>query len=200
MDITKLQGNLPGFIYQQLPDILPKFFIDGPLRLSHLLGQSAHESMNFTHLTENLNYSGEALYKLFKTHFTDQQEADSYAHQPERIANRIYSNRIGNGDEQSGEGWTYRGRGTLQLTGKSNYKSLGDFLGVDLLTNPELVATDYCLSSAAFFFYNNHLWSICDKGINIATITIVTRHMNGGDLGLSDRIKFTQEFYHLLTS
>jgi len=198
MDITKLQGYLPNVIYNQIPGIL-SFGIDGPKRLSHLLGQCKHESAGFTHFTENLNYSGDALWSLFHSHFTDRDEANSYARQPEKIANRIYANRMGNGDESSGDGWNYRGRGALQLTGKSNYKALGDFLGIDLISNPDLVATDYTLASAAFFFRNNGLWTICDQGVDYATCTSITNHVNGGELGLSERVQYTQYFYNILT-
>src|SRR5690348_1918182 len=112
MDITRLQGHLPDTIYDQVQGIL-KFGIDGPLRLSHLLGQSQHECANWAHFTENLNYSGDALWSLFHTHFASHDEAMSFARQPERIANRIYANRMGNGDEDSGDGYLYRGRGAL---------------------------------------------------------------------------------------
>lgn len=200
MDITKLQTHLPIGIYNQIPGILTKFSIDGPLRLSNLLGQCRHESGGFKVFVENLNYSGEALYKLFKKYFKDQEEANSFARQPERIANRIYSNRMGNGIPESGEGWKFRGRGCLQTTGKNNYIALGNFLGVDLITTPDQVATDYCLSSAAFFFLNNNLWTICDQGMSDEVITKVSKRVNGGVIGLSERIKHTKEYYHILTS
>lgn len=200
MDLQKLQGVVPDEIYNQLQDTCSAFDIDGPLRLSHLLGQCKLESGNFTHLVENLNYSGDALMKLFHSHFTDQADADSYNRQPERIANRIYANRMGNGDEASGDGWMFRGRGCIQSTGRDNYQEFGDSIGVDLISSPDLVATDYSLLSAAFFFKSNDLWAICDKGIDVATITIITRHVNGGENGLSDRIQYTQEFHQILTA
>lgn len=199
MDITKLQGHLPATIYNQIDGVL-QFGIDGPKRLSNLLGQCKHECMNWTHFTENLNYSGDALWGMFHTHFTDRNEAESYARQPERIANRIYANRMGNGDEASGDGWLFRGRGALQLTGRSNYTALGNFLGVVLTDNPDLVATDYQLASGAFFFKTNNLWTICDNGVDDGTITTITHHVNGGTNGLEDRIKYTQEFYNILTT
>lgn len=200
MDISKLQGHLPDSIYNQIPGIL-SFGIDGPLRLSHLLGQCKKECENFTVFIENLSYSGNALWSIFHTHFKDITEATSFAHQPEKIANRVYANRLGNGDEQSGDGWLYRGRGCLQVTGKDNYKALGDFLNIDLITNPDLVATDYQLASAAFFFKTNGLWTICDKGVTTEVITEITRHVNGPALlGLDERIAFTQKFYGILTT
>lgn len=196
--IPKLQNHLPDVIYNQLSDLCIKFDIDGPLRLSNFLGQCKQECENFTVFTENLNYSGEALWSMFHTHFIDINEANNYARQPEKIANRIYANRMGNGDEGSGDGWLYRGRGALQVTGKSNYQALGIFLGIDLMSNPELVATDYQLASGANFFKNNNLWVICDKGVDVGTITIVTQHVNGGTTALTNRIQYTQEFYNIL--
>lgn len=199
MDITLLQSHLPQEVYDQIPGIL-SFGIDGPKRLSHILGQCKHETGNWKLFTENLSYSGAALWKLFHTHFKDQQEAESFAHDPERTANRIYANRMGNGDEASGDGWNCRGRGALQTTGRKNYTALGNFLNADLISNPDLVATDYQLASAAFFFFKtNNLWTICDNGVDFATVTIVTHHINGGELGLTERYNYTTEFYHILT-
>lgn len=198
MDITLLQSHIPDTIYQQLAPLCTQFDIDGPLRLSNLLGQCQQECENFTVFTENLNYSGEALWSLFHTHFTDINEANSYARQPERIANRIYANRMGNGNEASGNGWLYRGRGALQVTGKSNYQALGDFLGIDLVSNPDLVSTDYTMASAAFFFRSHNLWTVCDRGVDTDTITAVTKVINGGTLGLANRIQYTQAFYSIL--
>jgi len=200
LHLEKLKTVLPESLYNELPEVCAKFGIDGPLRCSHFLGQAATESGKFTVFTENLNYSGEALWKLFAKYFKDKNEAFSFAKQPKKIANRIYSSRMGNGDEASGEGFLYKGRGALQTTGKNNYKALGDFLGVDLIAHPELVATDYILSSAAFFFMSNNLWTICDKGVDDATITTLSKRVNGGTHGLLDRIKYTKEYYKLLTT
>lgn len=199
LHLEKLQGHLPQFIYDQLSGIL-MFGIDGPFRMSHFLGQCDEECINFTDFTENLSYSGDALWKLFHTHFSNPVEANSYAHQPERIANRIYASRMGNGNEASGDGYKFRGRGCIQLTGRDNYKALGEFLNIDLLSNPDLVATQYQLASAAYFFKSHDIWPICDNGVDIATITDVTKHVNGGILGLSTRIQYTQNFYHILTT
>lgn len=197
MDYSSLQDRIPDSIYNQIAGVL-HYGIDGPLRLSHLLGQSKEEC-GFTVFTENLNYSANALWSLFHTHFTDQAECATYARQPEKIANRIYANRMGNGDEASGDGWLYRGRGCLQVTGKSNYQALGTTLGIDLLSNPDLVATDYQLASAAWFFSTHNLWPICDHGVDVPTITSITHHVNGGVLRLSQRIQYTQEIYQELT-
>jgi len=107
---------------------------------------------------------------------------------------------MGNSDEASVEGWLFKGRGACQTTGKNNYKALGDFLGVDLIAHPELVATDYILSSAAFFFKSNNLWATCDKGVDDATITTISKRVNGGNHGLQNRIKYTKEYYKILTT
>lgn len=198
MQIEKLKGYIPDSILNQIPSIL-SFGIDGPKRLSHFLGQCKHETGGFKVFTENLNYSAEGLLKIFSKYFTT-ESAKLYARNPEKIANRVYANRMGNGDENSGDGWKYKGRGALQTTGKVNYKALGDFLKVDLLSNPDLVSTTYSLASAAFFFKNNNLWVICDKGIDDITITSVTKRVNGGTHGLEERIKYTKEFYTILTT
>jgi putative chitinase len=198
MDYSSLQNHVPDSIYNQIAGVL-SYGIDGPLRLSHLLGQAKEECQNFTRFTENLNYSADALWSLFRSHFTDHDECVAYARQPEKIANRIYANRMGNGDEESGDGWLYRGRGCLQITGRSNYQALGTTLGIDLLSQPDVVATDYQLASAAWFFSTHLLWSICDHGVDVPTITTVTKHVNGGTLGLSTRIQYTQEIYQELT-
>jgi putative chitinase len=198
MDITKLKGYLPARIYDQLPAICQKFEIDGPRRLSHLIGQTKHESSSYTQEIENLNYSGVVLWKLFHKYFASQEEANDFARQPERIANRIYANRLGNGDEASGDGWKYRGRGDLQLTGRDNYNALSEEMGLDFVADPSLVVPAYSMSSAAFFFKHNDLWTICDKGVDDATIKKVTKRINAGLLGLADRTTFTKKAYALL--
>jgi len=197
--IPKLQGYIPDSVLSQIPGIL-SFGIDGPKRLANFLGQCKHESGSFHYTEENLHYSADGLLKVFKKYFPTLAIAEPYANKPEKIANRVYANRMGNGDEASGEGYKYRGRGYLQVTGKVNYKLLGDSIGQDLIANPDTVATTYALASAAFFFKNNSLWSICDQGVNIDTITALTKRINGGTNGLAERIKYTQEFYNILTT
>jgi putative chitinase len=121
-----------------------------------------------------------------------------YERKPEKIANRVYASRMGNGNEASGEGWKYRGRGYIQLTGKENYKAFDATVPEDILANPDLVATKYALASAAFFFKKNGLWAICDRGAGMNNVTAVTKRVNGGTIGLIDRQKHFNEFYHLL--
>lgn len=197
MDITKLQSKLPENIYSQLSSIEE---IDGPLRMSNFLGQCAHESGNFTKFVENLNYSGSALWDLFCSHFSSLDEANSYARQPERIANRIYANRMGNGNEDSGDGWLHKGIGAIQITGKTNQEQFFESIDLPADTDPGEIADKYSIISAAWFFTKNNLWAICDKGINLATVTILTHKINGGENGLSDRLLLTQKFYSILTS
>jgi len=196
MNLDKLKGYLPDNIYSQLHGV-QAFGIDGPKRMSHFLGQCKTES-NFTTFVENLNYSANRLMQVFPKYFTTEQSV-AYSNKPEKIANKVYANRMGNGDEASGNGWKFRGRGALQTTGKNNYKELGDFLHVDLLANPDLVATTYPLAAAAFFFKKNSLWTICDEGVTDEVITKVSKRVNGGTHGLDKRIKYTKEFYNLLT-
>lgn len=196
--LPKLQSHLPANIYSQLPGIV-QFGIDGPKRLSNLLGQVRAET-DFIHFTENMNYSAQRLRQVFPRYFPTDAIAAQYANQPERIGNRVYADRLGNRNEASGDGYRMRGRGGLQTTGTDNYRVLGTFLGVDLIAHPELVATDYILASAAFFFMNNHLWTICDRGVDDATVTEVTHRVNGGESNLAHRIQYTQEFYTILTT
>lgn len=172
----------------ELPLTIEKFNINTPLRLSHFLAQCSHESGNFTRFIENLNYSSKGLLSTFKKYFPTEALAKSYERQPEKIANRVYCNRNGNGNELSGEGFKFRGRGAIQLTGKANYKSFADFIGEDVVANPDLVATKYPLTSAGFFFEKNKIWSICDKGMGDDVVTLVTKKVNGGTIGLDDRI------------
>lgn len=199
MNTEKLGGKLNTAILSEVGQIVEKFNITNPLRLAHFLAQCAHESGNFTALRENLNYSAQGLLKTFPKYFKDQATADKYARNPEKIANRVYASRMGNGDEASGDGFKFRGRGYIQLTGKDNYKQFGDFVGEDLVANPDLVATKYPLTSAAFFFDKNKLWSICDKGATHDVVQQVTKRVNGGTHGLADRIaKF--DLYNSLLS
>jgi len=195
--LDKLKGHIPDSVISQIPDTAKKFNITNVLRLAHFLAQCGHESGGFKVVTENLNYSSDGLKKIFPKYFPGNLN-ESYARQPEKIANRVYSSRMGNGDEASGEGFKFRGRGYIQLTGKSNYAAFDKMVDEDILSNADLVATKYPLMSAAFFFNSNSLWSICDKGADDATVTAVTRRVNGGTIGLADRIKHFKEFYSLL--
>ena len=195
--LDKLKGHLPDAVIAQIPDTAARFGITNVLRLAHFLSQCGHESGGFKAVNENLNYSADGLKKIFPKYFPG-NISESYARNPEKIANKVYSSRMGNGDEASGDGWKYKGAGYIQLTGKSNYAAFDKFVEDDILGNPSLVATKYPLASAAFFFQSNGLWSICDKGADDATITAVTKRVNGGTIGLADRIKHFKEYYSLL--
>ena len=197
LNIEKLKGHIPDAVLAQIPDTAAKFNITNNLRLAHFLSQCGHESGGFKAVSENLNYSADGLKKIFGKYFPGNLN-ESYAKQPEKIASRVYGNRMGNGDEASKEGYKFRGRGYIQLTGKANYTKFTQFIGEDCVSNPDLVATKYPLASAAFFFDSNKLWAICDRGADDATVTSVTKRVNGGTLGLSDRIKHFKEYYNLL--
>jgi putative chitinase len=166
-----------------------------PVRAAHFFAQTAHETGGFKAFSENLNYSAQGLQGIFGKYFPGTLE-ESYARQPEKIANRVYASRMGNGDEASGDGWKYRGRGALQLTGKANYQAFAEYLKKpEVLTTPDLVATTYAFESAMFFFDKNKLWSICDQGVNDAAILALTKRINGGTHGLDDRNAKTKKYY-----
>lgn len=196
-DINKLNGHIPPNVINELKEHYQKYNITSVLRLSHFLAQCAHESALFRFTTENLNYSADGLRRIFPRYFPGNL-AEAYARQPQRIASRAYANRMGNGDEASGDGWKYRGRGYLQLTGKNNYQAFSNYSGTNVVDNPDLVATKYPLSSAGFFFVTNNLWSLCDRGHTNNDVTAVTRRVNGGTNGLADRINQFNRFYNIL--
>jgi putative chitinase len=165
-------------------------------RAAHFFAQCAHESGNFKAFSENLNYGAKGLRGIFGKYFPTDALARAYERQPAKIANRVYANRMGNGDEASGEGFAYKGRGPLQLTGKNNYRAFGKYIGreQEILDNPDLVATELGFESALWFFDANKLWSICDQGINDAAILQLTKRINGGTHGLDDRKLKTKKY------
>jgi len=172
------------------------FFNMTPERAAHFFGQTAHETGGFKAFTENLNYGAPGLLGTFKKYFPDETTAKAYARNPEKIANRVYANRMGNGDEHSGDGYKYRGRGALQLTGKDNYQAFANYLNnQDIMEDPDLVADEFAFESAMFFFERNKLWAICDQGVNDSTITQISKKINGGTLGLDDRLEKTKKYY-----
>jgi len=173
------------------------FCIENKEQLAHFLGQVAHETADFKYSEENFNYSAQGLLSTFGKYFTPAQ-AQEYARQPEKIANRVYANRMGNGSEESGDGYKYRGHGALQTTGKNNYEQLANKLrDLQIMNDPGLVATKYYFESALFFFSKNNLWPLCNQ-VNEDTIKALTRRINGGYNGLQDRINKTQKFYSYL--
>ena len=197
LNLAKLTGIIPASIIAQIPDTV-KFGITTNLRLAHFLAQCATESGNFKATVENLNYSETGLVGVFKKYFPTPELAKSYTKQPVKIANRVYASRMGNGDEASGDGYKFRGRGYIQLTGKNNYAKFTEFIGEDCVSNPDLVAIKYPLASASFFFNTNSLWTICDRGFTPEVVTALTRRVNGGEHGLADRKKYFEQFWTLL--
>ena len=198
IDLSGLKGHIPDTVIAQIPTVMEKFQINTPLRLAHFLAQCGHESGGFKAVQENLNYSADGLKKIFPKYFPGNL-AESYARNPEKIASKVYGGRMGNGDETTKEGFKFRGRGYIQLTGKSNYTAFAQSIGEDTVANPDLVATKYPLASAAWFFSKNGLNAIADKGADTATVTLVTKRVNGGTIGLADRIKHFNEYYKLLS-
>ena len=166
-----------------------------PNRAAHFFAQCAHESGNFRAFSENLNYGAKGLRSIFRKYVPTDALARAYERKPAKIANRVYGNRMGNGDEASGEGFAFRGRGALQLTGKFNYSEFAKYVNrPDVMTNPDIVATELAFESALWFFDKNKLWSICDQGINDAAILALTKRINGGTHGLDDRKAKTRKY------
>jgi putative chitinase len=171
--------------YKPLMDTFIKYNISTTQRQASFIGQCAHESGNFKTLEENLHYKAESLMKVWPSRFTDKIVADAYANNPEKIANKVYAGRMGNGNEESGEGWLYHGRGLIQLTGKENYDRCGKAIGVDLINQPQLlVEPNYACLSAGWFWNKAGLNDLADA----QEYGQMTKRINGGTLGLDDRI------------
>jgi putative chitinase len=198
MNLDKLKGHIPDSIIAQLPDTIAKFQLNTPLRLAHFLAQAGHECNNFKVFQENLNYSAKGLQGIFKKYFPTEAIAKQYERNPEKIANKVYASRMGNGDEASGDGYKFRGRGAIQLTGRDNYTAFGKAIGIDIVSNPGLVSTTYPLLSAAWFWSKNGLNKIADLGSTDEVVGKITKRVNGGVLGLEDRKKHFKEYYNLL--
>jgi len=199
MEIKALETKIPESVLEQIPEVIQKFKIDTPARLSHFLSQCAHESGNFKFVKENLNYSAKGLMSVFKKYFPNETLAKQFERKPNAIANRVYANRMGNGDFNSGDGSKFKGRGYIQLTGKDNYSAFDKVVEENILEDPDLVATKYPLLSAAWFFEKNNLFKICDKGATPEVVLELTKRINGGTHGLIDRQKKFDAFYKLLS-
>ncbi len=197
VDINVLKCDIPDVVFEQLFDACTSFKIQTPLRLAHFLAQCSHESAAFTRVEENLNYSAERLLKVFPKYFT-RESAEKYAHNNVMIASRVYADRMGNRDETSQDGWKFRGRGYIQLTGKDNYQRFGSKVSENLLTDPDLVATKYPLLSAAWFWDSKNLNELADMGSTENEVATITRKVNGGFNGLEERTKLFNKFYELL--
>ena len=177
-----------------------KYYKMSDYRIAHFMAQCGHESGDFRVFSENLNYSAEGLMNTFKKYFPNISIAKQYARNPSKIANKVYSNRLGNGDEASGDGWRYKGKSAIQITGRDNYKAFSEYMkDPEILSNPDIVASKYIFEAPIWFFDKNKLWDICDKGINEAAITELSKKINGGKIGLSDRISKTYLYYKWLT-
>lgn len=196
MDINRLKGHIPDNVIAQIPEVVQKFGFDTPVKLAHFLAQCGHESGGFRLTSENLNYSAKGLTGVFKKYFPDPNKAKLYERKPEKIANLVYGNRMGNGPEVSGDGWRYRGRGYIQLTGRNNYAEFDKVVTENILQFPDLVATKYPLLSAAWFFHKNCLGRC--KDATDASVVSVTKCVNGGTIGIDDRRKHFKEYYNLL--
>ena len=182
-----------------MAEVFPTYEINTPQRIAAFLAQCGHESGGWTVFEENLNYSAQGLCSIFKKYFPTLESAQPYARQPQKIANKVYANRMGNGPESSGDGWKYRGRGPIQLTGKDNYRAYAQEMFEDwqnLFENPDWVTADrdFALMSAIWFWNKNKLNVQADSG----DIKLMTKKINGGFIGLEDRIKHYNEAIHLL--
>jgi putative chitinase len=197
--LQQLQQIIPQNQYVEhwhtaLIEILPDYEINTPQRIAAFLAQCAHESNGFTALQENLNYRAVTLRKIFPKYFTD-SSAEEFAGKPELIANRVYSNRMGNGPEESGDGFRYCGRGLIQLTGKDNYQNFADSLEMKVEDVPEYLGTfEGAIQSACWFWESNNLNQWADNG----DIVTLTKRINGGTIGLEDRIKHYEHALHVL--
>ena len=198
LKLEKLKGHIPDSVIAQIPDTASKFAINTPLRLAHFLAQCGHESGGFRATQENLNYSAKGLNGIFKKYFPTMALAEQYQRNPQKIASKVYGGRMGNGPESTGEGFKFRGRGYIQLTGKENYTAFGKSINEDIPSNPDKVATHYPLLSAAWFFSKNGLHKMADEGSSDTVVTKITKRVNGGTIGLADRIKHFKEYYSLL--
>ena len=198
LKLENLRGHIPEAVINQIPDTAARFELNTPLRLAHFLAQCGHESGGFKATQENLNYSASGLKGIFGKYFKEARLAEQYQRNPQKIASRVYGGRMGNGPESTGDGYKFRGRGYIQLTGKDNYTAFGRAINEDLTVNPDKVATQYALLSAAWFFTKNGLHKLADGGATDAVVTQITKRVNGGTIGLPDRIKHFKEYYNLL--
>lgn len=194
--LSKLNGIIPDSVITQITEVVDKFSINTELRLAHFLSQTSHESGGFKAFQENLNYSAQGLANTWPKRYSVDPKASvkvpntlaiSLNRNPEKIANNIYANRMGNGDEACGDGWKNRGRGAIQLTGADNYKEFDKFVSEDIINNPDLVATKYQLLSAGWFWNSRSLNKIADLGNSLAVVAQVTLKINGGSIGLTER-------------
>ena len=200
LTVSQLKEMVPGIPYadhwvEALNQLLPDYEINTPKRIAAFIAQCAHESGGFKFLKENLNYKAESLMKTFPKYFSDRDTANAYAKQPIKIANRVYANRMGNGDEASGDGYRYCGRGLIQLTGKTNYDWFAASLEISATEASEYLETfEGAAQSACWFWESNNLNVEADAG----DIKKMTKKINGGYIGLDDRVKHYEHALHIL--
>lgn len=198
---AKLKQCLPrnkniSALFESLEKVLPKYEINTPERVAAFLAQCGHESLDFTILQENLNYGAKGLMGIFKKYFPTEDLAKEYERKPEKIANRVYGGRMGNGPEASGDGYLYRGRGAIQLTGKLNYQAFANSIGLTIEDAVHYCETlDGAIESACWFWQKNKLNDVADK----KDILLMTKKINGGTIGLEDRKKHYEHNLHVLS-
>jgi putative chitinase len=198
VDAEKLQKLKIGLDWvPALNETFARFQIVTPLQQAAFIGQCGHECGNFRILEENLNYRAETLMKLWPKRFPTREIADQYARNPKKIANKVYSGRMGNRDEASGDGWRFRGRGAIQLTGHSNYYHASQACGVDFVKEPDLVATPQYAALTAGWFWDTHK---LNRFADVRDWTGLTKRINGGIIGLDDRIKHINHALEVLTA
>jgi putative chitinase len=207
MNLEKLNGVIPSNVISEIPMVIEKFEINTSLRLAHFLSQCSHESGGFKLMVENLNYSAQGLANTWPNRFAVDRNQNPLVPNPlalqiqrnqQKIANIVYANRMDNGDEASGDGWKFRGRGYIQLTGKANYTAFNRFVGDNIISYPDLVASKYPLLSAGWFFHTNGIHKLADGGASRANVEAVTRRVNGGLIGIDHRISEFNKYYKLL--
>jgi len=182
---------------EPLEEVFHRYEINTPERQAAFIGQCAHESMNFTRLEENMNYSAEALMKTWPSRFPTLESAKPYHRNPEKIANKVYAGRMGNGPEETGEGWLYHGRGLIQLTGKDNYTLAGDALNMDFIHSPDYVLVPKYAALTAGWYWNKRQ---LNKEADAKDFTGMTKKINGGTIGLDDRIAHIKHAQEVLTA
>jgi putative chitinase len=199
MNLDKLASHIPADILHRLPTAAAEIGIDTPLKMAHFLAQCALESGNFTKRYENLNYSAHTLRsEAFIHHFPESLDLTAYIGHPEAIGSRLYASRMGNGNEASGDGWKFRGRGFLQLTGRENYTAFNKVVEKDILAEPDLVAEWYPLRSALWFYEDQKLVELSAKGATDDVVNAITQIINGGQNGAKERRDNFKLFYSLL--
>lgn len=198
INYSVLKGVIPNNVMHELLDVTTEYRLNSPLRLAHFLAQCAHESAKFSVVEEKLSYTADRLLVVFKKYFPNREFANQYANNPKKLASYVYANRLGNGGEETEDGWRFRGRGYIQLTGRDNYANFDKTVSDNIILNPDLVAIKYPLTSAAWFWRLKKLNEIADLGASDNEVSLITKKVNGGYIGLAERIKLFNQFYKLI--